>query len=86
MSIKNCVPLLIYFSEHIVWARYRKPLKTLLVTLRFVHEFGLICMFVIASFLSTLNSDFFLVYMPVNIIMLKTKTMAVAIVLTQIKF
>ena len=49
MSTKNCVSSLIYFSEHIVWARYRKLLKKLLVILASIREFGLLCMFVIAT-------------------------------------
>ena len=59
MSTKNCLSSLIYFSEHIVWARCMKPLRTLLVILVSIHEFGLICMFAIASFPYTLNSYFF---------------------------
>ena len=65
MSTKNCVSSLIYFSEHTVWARCRKPLKTLLVILGSIHKFGLICMFVIASFRCTLNSHILLVVLLV---------------------
>ena len=39
-----------------MWARCGKPLKTLLVILGSIHEFGLICMFVITSFRCTLIS------------------------------
>ena len=65
MSPKNCVSSLIYFSEHIVRARYGKPLKTLLDILESIHDFGLICMFMIASFRCTLNSYFLLVVLLV---------------------
>ena len=61
MSIKNCVSSLMYFFEHIVWARCREFLKTLLVILGSVHDFVLICMFLIASFRCALNSYFLLV-------------------------
>ena len=39
-----------------MWARCRKPLKTLLVILGSIYEFGLICLFVITSFQCTLIS------------------------------
>ena len=62
------VSALIYFSEHNVWARCRKPLTTLLVILGSIHEFGLMCMFVIAFFQCTLNSYFLLVVLLVMLI------------------
>ena len=61
MSIKNCVSSIVYFSEHPLWSKCRKPLKTLLVILGSIHEFGLMCMFVIVSFQCNLNSYFLLV-------------------------
>ena len=59
---------LIYFSAHTVWARCRKLLKTLLVINESIHEFGLMCMFVIAFFQCTLNSYFLLVVLLVMLI------------------
>ena len=59
---------LIYFSAHTVWARCRKLLKTLLVINGSIHEFGLMCMFVIAFFQCTLNSYFLLVVLLVMLI------------------
>ena len=61
MHLNVKVISLIYFSGYIVWARCKKPLKTLLLILVSTHEFGLICMFVIAYFRCTLNSFFLLV-------------------------
>ena len=63
-SRKTCllktVSSLMLFSVHIVWAQCRKPLKTISVMLGSIRGFGLICLFVIASFQCTLNSYFLL--------------------------
>ena len=40
MFTKNCISFFIHFSEYIVCARCRKPLKTLLILLGSIHEFG----------------------------------------------
>ena len=61
MPVKRFLSSLMYFSDNVVWDRYRKPLKTLLVILGSIHESSLIWMFVIASFRFTLNSHFLLV-------------------------
>ena len=66
MSTKNCISSLVYFSEHIMYARCRKPLKTLLVILGSIHEFGLIvcsdCVlsiyFEFVFFISSIVGDF----------------------------
>ena len=65
MSTIKCVSSLTYFSEHIVWARCRKPLKAFLIILESIHEFGLICMFGIVYFRFTLDSYFLLVVLLV---------------------
>ena len=61
MPVRRFLSSLMYFSDNVVWDRYRKPLKTLLVILGSIHESSLIWMFVIASFRFTLNSHFLLV-------------------------
>ena len=61
MPVRRFLSSLMYFFDNVVWDRYRKPLKTLLVILGSIHESSLIWMFVIASFRFTLNSHFLLV-------------------------
>ena len=63
--LTRCLCSLLYFFKYIVWIWCGKPLKTLLVILRSMHEFGLICMFVIASFRCTLDSYFLLALLSV---------------------
>ena len=65
---KNYLSFLISFSEHTGWVRCRKPFKTFLVILGSINKFGLICIFVIASFRCTLNSYFLLVVLLVMLI------------------
>ena len=59
ISTEKYASSLIYFSEHNMWPRCRKLLKTLLVIFGSILEFGLMRMFVIASFRCTLNSIIF---------------------------
>ena len=63
--LKARVSPLMQVFKHILWAWCRKLLKTLLVILGSIHEFGLMCMFVIAYFRCTLNSYFLLVVLSV---------------------
>ena len=67
ISIKNVSPSLIYFSEHIKCALWRKPLNTLLMALGSMHDVGLICMLVMPFLRCTLNSCWLLMVLVILI-------------------